>query len=86
MITWQKGGTATLVRFAEPWITLRTSISAAPGAPLEGYLDTTGFTILVKVKSCKRDGDAFVIEGRLINLTRDLRTALAAAQGESTPR
>lgn len=74
MIAWTKGGSATLVRFAEPHATVRSTISAAPGTPLEGTVDAT--TLTLKVKTCKRDGDAFVIEGRLVNLTRELRQAL----------
>jgi hypothetical protein len=78
MITWTKSGTATLVRFHEPYAAVRSTISAAPGTPLAGKLDAQGLDLTVKVKSCKRDGDHFVIEGRLVNLTRELREALGA--------
>ena len=84
MIAWTKGGTATLMRFAEPHVAVRSTIAAAPGTPLEGVLAETSLPITVKVKTCKRDGDAFVIEGRLVNLTRDLRQALASLS-PSTP-
>ena len=76
MIAWTKGGSATLVRFAEPHATVRSTISAAPGTPLEGTVDATTLVVTLKVKTCRRDADAFVIEGRLVNLTRELRQAL----------
>lgn len=78
MIAWAKGGSASVTRFAEPLVVVRSTIAAAPGTPLEGVFAAASERIVVKVKSCKRDGDGFVIEGRLVNLTRELRAALTA--------
>lgn len=78
MITWTKGGTATVEKFVEPWVTVRSTTSAAPGTPLQGRHGE--LLIIVKIKSCKKVDDAFVIEGRLVNLTKELRAALGADQ------
>jgi hypothetical protein len=83
MITWTKGGTATVETFSEPWITVRSTTSAAPGTPLQGRVGE--LLIIVKIKSCKKTGDAFTIEGRLVNLTKELRAALGAAREALTP-
>lgn len=76
-VTWERGGTATLVGFSPERATVRSTVPAAPGTPLVGALDGGG-KLELKVKSCKRDGDAFVIEGRPFNLTRELRERLSS--------
>lgn len=76
MITWVRGGTASLVSFAETRAVVRSTTPAAPGTPLVGELDGGG-KLELKVKSCRKDGDAFVIEARPFNLTRELRERLS---------
>lgn len=78
MITWERGGTATIASFSQERVVVRSTTPAAPGTPLVGALDGGG-KLELKVKSCKRDGDGFVIEGRPFNLTRELRERLSSA-------
>lgn len=77
MITWERGGSATIVDFSQARAVVRSTVPAAPGAPLVGAVDGGG-KLELKVRSCKRDGDAWVIEGRPFNLTRELRERLSA--------
>ena len=57
-------------------VTLETTRAAPPGCTLEGRSSTAG-AFQVKVRGCKRSTDGFRIEGRLINLNRAQRAALA---------
>lgn len=75
-VAWERGGTASLVAFSPERTTVRSTVPAAPGTPLVGALEGGG-KLELKVKSCKRDGDAFIIEGRPFNLTRELRERLS---------
>lgn len=69
-----------MVGFDGERVTLRSAAAFAPGAPLTGALaEPAGMTLSVKVFSCRRDGDAFVIVGRLLNPTRELRAVLVGA-------
>jgi hypothetical protein len=76
-VRWTKGGDATLVTLNDDRVTLDSSLSSPPGSLVDGAL-TTGEAIRVKVRGCKRDGERFRIEGRVIDLSRDLRLKLAA--------
>lgn len=83
-VTWSKGGEADLVGLEGDRVQLRSSVSAAPGTPLEGALASgSGKHFRVKVARCRRDdaAGAFVIEGRVMDATRDLRAELAGLVG-----
>jgi hypothetical protein len=73
----EKGGEADLVSLEGERMTLRATVASAPGTPLAGSL-ASGATVRVKVHRCRRDGDTFLIEGRLIDATRGLRAELSA--------
>ena len=75
-IVWAKGGDATLETLTGEAATIRSSIPSPPGSRLEGKLDD-GTTIRVKIHGCKKQEDgAFVLTGRMIDLTRQLRERL----------
>jgi len=76
-VTWDKGGQADVIGLDGDRITLSSTIPRAPGGPLAGAL-AGGAELKVKVASCRREGDAFTIEGRLIDATRALRAEIAA--------
>jgi len=76
-VAWDKGGEANVVAIEGERITLQSTISSPPGSPLVGNLVNVGAPIRIKVHGCRREGEGFRIEGRVIDLTRDLRTALA---------
>lgn len=77
--TWQRGGSATVVRVDGLQIEVHSTAPYPPGAPLIAR-SNAGTTFEVKVRGCRKlqSGD-FAISGSLVNLTRDLRTALTDA-------
>jgi len=79
-LAWLKGGTADVVSVADDVIVLKSTISAPPGARLEGKVAELGDRA-VKVKSHgshKEEDGTFTIKGRLIDANRELRDTLAA--------
>jgi hypothetical protein len=79
-VRWTKGGDAKLVALDDDRVTLDSSLSSPPGSLMDGAL-TTGEPIRVKVRGCKREGERFRIEGRVIDLSRDMRVKLASLLG-----
>jgi hypothetical protein len=77
VISWAKGGEARVVAFApDGAITLRSTIPSPPGSRIEGTLE--GSSLRVKIHGAKKQDDGtFVLEGRVLDLTRDLRARLA---------
>ncbi len=77
-IALQSGGCASLTRLEGDRGTLDSDTAAAPGSRVAGTIDG-GRNLCLKVHRCIRDGDRFVIEGRFIDLTREMRRYLAAS-------
>jgi hypothetical protein len=82
-IVWAKGGEASVVSLRDDAITLRSTIPSPPGSRIEGTLAAAegagGESVRVKIHSSKRQEDgSFVLEGRVLDLTRALRERLAA--------
>jgi hypothetical protein len=82
-LTWVQGGEARLVALADDRVNLVSTISSAPGSRIEARL-ASGCSVRVKIHRCKRDGEAFAIEGRLIDATRDVRAELLRLLGTDT--
>ena len=90
MIAWAKGGEASVVSLKDDAITLRSSVPSPPGSRIEGTLAEGGGAdgagaagepepVRVKIHSSKRQEDgSFVLEGRMLDMTRALREKLAA--------
>lgn len=88
-VAWTKGGEADLAVIEGDRVQLRSSVAAAPGTPLEGSLQGgSGKRFRVKVARCRRDEPAgvFIIEGRLVDASRDLRSELSALVGATAAR
>ena len=81
-------------------VVLRSTVSSPPGSRIEGTLagDAAGdnvpaLVVRVKVHGCKKqpDGNAsgssgdFVLEGRLLDATREVRAAIAARVAAPAP-
>jgi hypothetical protein len=79
-LVWAKGGDARVVSIAADAIVLRSSVPSPPGSRLEGRLDgQPPARVRVKVHGSKRQPDgAFVIEGRVLDATREVRARLEA--------
>ncbi len=77
-LVFDKGGEADVVAIDGERVTLRSTISSPPGSPLSGKLRDGDTPIRIKVHGCKREGEGFRIEGRVIDLSRELRASLQA--------
>jgi hypothetical protein len=81
--TWQRGGTAKVVRVDGLQIEVHSSTPYPPGAPLIAS-NNTGTNFEIKVRSCRvLSTGEFSINGSLVNLTRDLRALLVQALAEA---
>jgi hypothetical protein len=79
-IVWAKGGAARVVTIAVDAIVLRSSVPSPPGSRIEGRLEgEPPATVRVKIHGSKRQPDgAFVLDGRVLDATREVRARLEA--------
>jgi len=77
-LTWLKGGEAQILSLDGDRISLRSTIPSAPGSRPEGTLEGGG-ALKVKVARCRSDAPEYILDGRLIDTTRDVRLAILAA-------
>jgi hypothetical protein len=80
-IQWAKGGEARVVAFAaDGSVTLRSTIPSPPGSRIEGVVGGDApLAVRFKVHGAKRQEDgSFVLDGRVLDLTRELRARLLA--------
>lgn len=78
-LVWSKGGTGSFVRLAGESATVRSSCPSPPGSRIDGNL-ASGEAIRLKVHGSRKQEDgSFLLEGRLLDLPRDLRLKLEAA-------
>lgn len=80
-----RGGDAFIVKLVGESISLSATISAPPGASLEGTIDLhEGKPLRVKVHGSKKQPDGtFIIDGRCVDMTRDLRKELETSDLKS---
>lgn len=80
-VTWDKGGTAEVLSVSNDAIRLASSIPSPPGSRIEGAVDgEPSAKLWVKIHSSKKQPDgSFVLEGRPLNLGKELRERLAGA-------
>lgn len=78
-LTWERGGTATILSVQDDALTLRSSIPSPPGSRLQGMLQNDERVRLkIKIHSSKREHEGvFFLTGRLLEATRETRTILA---------
>jgi hypothetical protein len=96
LIDWEDGGSAEVLSLQVDAISVRSTRSSPPGSRLVGFVmvqvpgtsSTGGFALRMKVHSSKREGEArFVLVGRLLDATRELRACITAGlkpQSEAT--
>jgi hypothetical protein len=66
------GGEAEVTALDGDRVALLSTAPHAPGSRPEGALEGAG-TVRVKVARCRRQGERFLVEGRLLEATRALR-------------
>jgi hypothetical protein len=74
-LRWAKGGEATFVSIDGERVVLSSSTSAPPGAYVDGTLND-GTTLRIKVRGCVVKEERFIIEARILDLSRALRELL----------
>ena len=77
-LRWAKGGEADIVALDGDRVTLASTMSSPPGSYVDGALVNDGTTIRIKVRGCKKDGERFRIDGRILDLSKSLRQQLLA--------
>jgi hypothetical protein len=79
-LLWKHGGEADVVTIGAHAMTLRSTIPSPPGSRIEASLASDpSRTVKFKIHGSKRQPDGtFVLEGRPLDLTKDLREKLAA--------
>ena len=71
------GPVAELTALVGDRVSLQSPQAAAPGSRLDGVV-LGSRRLRIKVHRCLRSGDSYAIEGRLFDLTRELRELLQA--------
>jgi hypothetical protein len=85
-LDWEKGGTARLLTVAREAVTLRSSVPSPPGSRIDGTLREGGQKVRFKIHGSKRQAEGdFVLEGRAIDMTRELRERLEALAAMAGP-
>ncbi len=74
-LTWLRGGEADVRSLDGDRITLLSTTPSAPGSRPEGAL-ASGAGVRVKVARCRRAEERFLIEGRLLDATRETRSEI----------
>ncbi len=86
-VSWARGGEATILKIAGESISLLATISAPPGASLEGTMDLRGEPLRVKVHGSKKQPNGnFIIDGRCVDMTRELRKELESLAVSVDPK
>lgn len=92
-VAWEKGGEAQLELLTESRVVLVSSRSSPPGSRIDGVLrwgdgsaseaspgEDGSSPVRFKIHSCRREGEVFRLEGRPIDITRELLNRLASAR------
>ena len=74
------GGEAEVTALDGDRVTLLSTTPSAPGSRPGGKL-TSGTPLRMKVARCRREGERFLIEGRLLDATRETRAEIQGLLG-----
>lgn len=72
----QNGGSARVTLSDGDRTTIESTISSPPGSTLRGAIEDISCEFQLKVRSCRKIGDGFLIDGRVINASRQMRETL----------
>ncbi|MBK6692952.1 MAG: hypothetical protein IPG50_12245 [Myxococcales bacterium] len=86
-VAWEKGGEADLEVLTESRVVLVSTRSSPPGSRIDGTLrlsedsasEGASSPVRFKIHSCRREGERFRLEGRPIDITRELLERVRAA-------
>jgi hypothetical protein len=79
-LTWTHGGAAEIVAIGADTVTLVSTVPSPPGSRIEGTLvDDASAKVKVKIHASKKQDDgSFRLDGRPLDMTRELRERLVA--------
>ena len=75
-VRWSNGGGADVTAFDGDRISVLSTIPSAPGSRPAGVL-SSGAALRLKVARCRRQGERFSIDGRVLDATRETRAEIA---------
>jgi hypothetical protein len=83
-LTWEGGGLARFLSANEKAATLLSTVPTPPGSRISGALVALPSVVVrVKVHACRAESSGyFRIEGRPLDLTRDIRARIEALAAE----
>jgi hypothetical protein len=86
-VRWARGGEARIVSIGADAITLRSTAPAPPGSRWEGTVEVDGAVrvLRVKIHTSKREGEEFLLQGRPLDLTREVREYLETFKDDVPP-
>jgi hypothetical protein len=83
-LAWAHGGAAEVIALTKDAITVRSTVPSPPGSRIEGALEGGGGTLKMKVHASKKQPDgAFLLEGRPLDMTREVRERVSSAIANS---
>jgi hypothetical protein len=85
-LAWESGGEARLVSLSGDAVALVSTVASPPGSrPVGALVGEPVASVRVKVHGCKALGDGtFRIEGRFLDVTREMRGRLEGLLGGDT--
>jgi hypothetical protein len=88
-LVWLKGGQGTIESLAGDAIVIRSTISSPPGSRLDSQLvginGEPGPNLRVKIHNSKKQDDGmFLLDGRALDMTREVRQFIGANSPAST--
>ena len=75
-MTLTSGAGATIVETDGDKSLIRSPDPSPPGSTLRARIEGISCEFQLKVRNCKKDGDAFLIDGRVKNATREMKQFL----------
>lgn len=84
-LAWTHGGEATVVAIGNDTVTLVSTVPSPPGSRIEGVLGgEPPARLKVKIHASKKQDDGtFRLEGRPLDMTREVRERVVSAIGDT---
>ncbi|HQY62983.1 MAG: hypothetical protein IPF92_09410 [Myxococcales bacterium] len=86
-LAWSRGGFARFVKVSDTALTLSSTVPSPPGSRIDAtFVDAPQLGFRVKIHASRRQPDGtFVLEGRPIDLTREVRAHALALMAAPPP-
>ncbi len=74
------GEAASVIETDGDKTTIRSPLPSPPGSTVRAKIEGVSCEFQLKVRNCKKDGDGFVIDGRVKNATREMKQFLTGKE------